>query len=231
MSIKDALKFEKSWVGDIWKGVKRDPKRLILGVDPISTKGWNAVLGRKDKSVVGDFGGPTKESYQNAQDKGINTGTASTLHGIAKAVAAAWGGYGAANGIINGAAALGSTGAVGSGTGAAAGAGAGGGAIGSGAGVAGGAVEAMPEVVITGSSGGGLGTGAAAGAGAGAGATASQGNGNNSWRDQMQQMPGQQQDSSDDYAAEQRRLMEQMIEQERLRRESFRRNQIARAMV
>lgn len=131
-----------------------------------------------------------------------------------------------------GAGALGGAGGAGGGsTGGAVGGGTAGGVGGgslSGGGIAAGAGEAIPEVVITGSSGGGLGTAAGAGAGAG-GATAANSNGNN-WRDQMQ-MPGQQQDASDDYATEQRRLMEQMMEQERLRRESFRRNQIARALA
>lgn len=229
MSIGDALKFEKSWIGDIWKGIKKDPKRLVLGVDPLSTKAWNAVLGRKDKPIVGDFGGPTKESYQNANAKGISTGTASTMHGIAKAIAGTYGAYGAAGGLGN-AAGIGSTGGATAGTtGSTVGAG-GTGAIGAGA--AGGAAEAIPEVVISGSTGSGLGTAGAVGAGAGAGgATASSSNGN-SWRDQMQQMPGQQQDNGQAaQAAEQRRQMEAMIEQERLRRESFRRNAIARSML
>jgi hypothetical protein len=224
MSLGDALKFEKSWVGDIWKGIKKDPKRLVLGVDPLSTKAWNAVLGRNDKPVVGDFGGPTKESYQNAQDKGIQTGTASTLHGIAKAVAGVYGGYGAAGGLGNAAGSLVSSssftpaaGGIGSGT------------TGAGYGVAGGAAEAIPEVVVTGTTGSGLGT-AATGAGVGAGgATAANSNSNGqSWRDQMQ-MPGQQ-DDSQAQADENRRQLEMMMEQERLRRESFRRSAIARAM-
>lgn len=141
MSIGDALHFEKSWLGDIWKGIKKDPKRLILGVDPLSTKGWNAILGRKDKPIVGDFGGPTKEAYQNAQDKGISTGTASTLHGAAKGVAAALGGYYAGGALGN----VGSTGldSVGSGAyanGALADAGYGGSSAGALAGTAGGEI-------------------------------------------------------------------------------------------
>lgn len=161
MSIGDALKFEKSWIGDIWKGIKKDPKRLVLGVDPLSTKGWNAILGRKDKSIVGDFGGPTKESYQNAQDKGIQTGTASTLHGAAKGVAAALGGYYAGGALGNIGSSTGSLDSVGSGAyanGALADAGYGGSSAGALAGTAGGeiapvTVTATPTGSSTASSG------------------------------------------------------------------------------
>jgi hypothetical protein len=108
----------------------------------------------------------------------------------------------------------------------------GGGSLGGGGAAAGatGAGEVIPEVVITGSTGSGLGTAAGVGAGAGAGATAANGNSSNSWRDQMQ-MPGQQDQGEDPAVEAQRRQMEAMIEQERLRREQFRRNQIAKAML
>jgi hypothetical protein len=224
MSLKDALGFEAFNLKDTWRGIRHDPKRLLLGVDPLSTKAWNTVLGRNDKPIVNQLGGPTKDRYKRAQDEGIKTGTASTLHGIASVIAGGYGAYGAAGGLGNAAGGVG----AGVGGGATGGTVAGGGATG--AGIAGGAAEAIPEVVITGSSGSGLGT-AAAGAGVGAGgATAANSNSGHSWRDQLQ-MPGQDQNSGDDYAAEQRRQMELMMEQERLRRESFRRNQIARALA
>lgn len=225
MSLKDALGFESFNIGNFFKNLKHDPKRIFLGVDPLSTKAWNTVLGRNDKPLVNQLGGPTSQTYKDANAKGISTGTASTLHGIASVIAGAEGGAGAFNGLGNAAGSLGGGGGTTGGTV--------GGATGTGGGaaVAGGASEAIPEVVISGSSGGGLGTAGAAGAGAG-GATASNSNGN-SWRDQLQQqgMPGQQQNAGDEYAAQQRRQMEQMIEQERLRRESFRRNAIARTML
>lgn len=156
MSIGDALGFEKSWLGDIWKGIKRDPKRLILGVDPLSTKAWNAVLGRHDKPVVGDFGGPTKEAYQNAQAKGIQTGTASTLHGAAKGVAAALGGYyaGGALGNVGSGSSLDSVGSGAYANGALADAGYGGSSAGALAGTAGGEIA---PVTVTATPAGGSG--------------------------------------------------------------------------
>jgi hypothetical protein len=223
MSLKDALGFEAFNIKDIWKGIKKDPKRIVLGVDPLSTKAWNTVLGRNDKPIVNQLGGPTKDRYERANEAGIHTGTASTLHGIASVIAGAYGGAGAANGLGNAAGSLGSSTTFTPATGG----GATGGATGAGYGAAGGAAEAIPEVVVTGTTGGG--TAAAIGAGAGAGgATAANSNGNN-WRDQMQ-MPGQQDDSQQAQADENRRQLEAMMEQERLRRESFRRSQIARAM-
>jgi hypothetical protein len=134
------------------------------------------------------------------------------------------GGY-FAGGALGGGAGSSGYGAAGSGATGTTGAG----ATGAGAGVAGGAAEVLPEVVVTGTTGNG--TAAAVGAGAGAGGeTAANSNGDsNNWRDQMQ-MPGQQDDSEQARAEDERRQLELMMEQERLRREAFRRNQIARAM-
>lgn len=137
--------------------------------------------------------------------------------------AIAAGGYFAGGAAGGGA---GSSGYAAGGSGATGGAGAG---AATGASVAGGAAEAIPEVVVTGSTGSGLGM-AATGAGVGAGgATAANSNSGQNWRDQLQ-MPGQQDNSEQAQADENRRQLELMIEQERLRREAFRRNQIARAM-
>lgn len=98
--LKDALGFEASHVSDLWAGIKKDPKRLVLGVDPLSTAGWNAVLGRQDEPLVNQVGGPTEQNYQNAENRGIDTGAGRTLHGIAGAVAGAYGGQ-AAGGALN----------------------------------------------------------------------------------------------------------------------------------
>lgn len=205
MSIGDALHFEKSWISDIWKGIKRDPKRLFLGVDPISTKGWNAVLGRNDKPVVGHLGGPTKESYQNAQDKGIKTGTASTLHGIAKAVAGAYGAYGASGGLGNAA------GSIGGGNGEFADVGSG--AYGN---------SALADAGFGGSS-------APALAGTG-GTTAGSGSSGFDWQKLVKQGMGGQGQGQDSDGSEDQRQLEQWMEEERMRREAFRRDAIARAM-
>lgn len=116
MSIGDALKFEAFNLKDMWKGIKKDPKRIFLGVDPASTWAWNKVLGRNDKPIVNQLGGPTNDRFQRAQDAGINTGTASTLHGVAKGVAGALGGYYAGGALGNIGSGSGGLDAVGSGS-------------------------------------------------------------------------------------------------------------------
>lgn len=93
--LANALRFEKSRLGDMWEGIKKDPKRLVLGVDPLSTGAWNAVLGRNDQPIVGDFGGPTQANYDNAEAKGIPTGSAQTLNGVAKFISSFYGGQAA----------------------------------------------------------------------------------------------------------------------------------------
>lgn len=90
--LSDALRFEVSHTKDLWKGIKSDPKRLVLGVDPLSTGAWNAVLGRDDQPLVNQVGGPLEENYQNAEAQGINTGPGRTAHGVAGTVAALYGG-------------------------------------------------------------------------------------------------------------------------------------------
>lgn len=223
MSLGDALHFEKFFSTGILKAIKKDPKRLFLGLDPFTTKVWNKVLGRNDKPIVNQLGGPTKQTFRDAQAQGIKTGTASTLHGAAKAVAGAYGAYAGGNALAGGSAAGGAgTGTIGGATG---------GTVGGGtadAVEAGGA--ALPVVTVTGSTGGGLGTAGAIGAGAG-GTAAASGNSGSNWRQYAQMGGGQNDQSAEQQAAdERRRQLEQWMEQERLRREAFQREQIAKAM-
>jgi hypothetical protein len=112
MAIEDALKFELFNLEHMFKALKDDPKRIFLGVDQPSTKLWNTILGRDDKAIVGPLGSASNDAFRAAEAKGINTGTARGLHDAAQVVAGLWGGYGAANGLINAAAAAGSTGAI-----------------------------------------------------------------------------------------------------------------------
>jgi hypothetical protein len=161
MSISDALKFEKFNFGKMFKDLKADPKRIFLGVDPLSTKGWNAILGRNDEPIVGHFGAPKQQNFDAAQKAGINTGTASTLHGAAQGIAAIYGAGGLSG--IGGAGTAAGAGGAGA-------AGVGGGSAAAGGGIAGAIGEAaIPEVVV--SAGGGSGVGAVAG-GAGAASAA-----------------------------------------------------------
>lgn len=91
--LKKALKFETFNVKGIVKDIAKNPQRLLVGaVDPLGTKIANKVLGTKWKPAVNQLGGATKERFQQAEAKGIDTGTAKTLHGIAGAIAGFYGG-------------------------------------------------------------------------------------------------------------------------------------------
>jgi hypothetical protein len=90
--LSNALKFELSRTKDIFKGIKDDPKRLLLGVDGPSTAAWNALLGRDDKPIVGTLGGPTEQNYANAEARGIDTGPGRAMNTVAQYVAALYGG-------------------------------------------------------------------------------------------------------------------------------------------
>lgn len=102
----DALKFENFALKDLWKGIKKDPKRLVLGVDPWSTKAWNKVLGRDDEPLVDQLGGPygghtfsafgNKDGgvYARAEKAGVPTNAAGSLHDTAHVISALYGAAG-----------------------------------------------------------------------------------------------------------------------------------------
>lgn len=104
----DSLDFEKFFAKDLWSNLKKDPKRLVLGVDPASTWAWNKVLGRDDKPLVDQMGGPYDGRvfsyghgnggvYDRAQAAGINTASAQKNHDAAHIIAASYalgGGFG-----------------------------------------------------------------------------------------------------------------------------------------
>lgn len=108
----DALDFEMFNLKDLWKGLRKDPKRLILGVDPWSTKAWNFVLNRDDEPLVDQMGGPYDGSVLSLGEKGKNgerggvygryeaqggdAGAAKTMHNIAHVIAALFGAQGLA---------------------------------------------------------------------------------------------------------------------------------------
>ena len=133
--LSNALKFEVSRTKDIFKGIKNDPKRLLLGVDGPSTALWNGVLGREDEPIVGALGAPTEQNYANAEARGIDTGPGRTMNTAAQMVAALYGGQalGAVGGAAGGGAGAGGAGASGTATGAGVGAGSGAGGAGAGA--------------------------------------------------------------------------------------------------
>src|SRR5688572_19265675 len=97
--LSDTFAFDKFWTKDLWKNIKSDPKRLILGVDPASTWAWNKVLGRDDKPLVDQMGGPYDgrvlsyghdggEVFDRAKAAGINTDAGRANHDAAHVVAA-----------------------------------------------------------------------------------------------------------------------------------------------
>lgn len=91
--IKKALKFEVFNVKSIFKKIAKNPQRLLVGaVDPIGTKIANSILGTKWKPAVNQLGGATKETFAEAQAKGMDVGLAKSLHAVAGAVAGIWGG-------------------------------------------------------------------------------------------------------------------------------------------
>jgi hypothetical protein len=113
--------FEMSQLSDWGKKFRKNPEQLFLGAgDPLSTKAWNGVLGTDYTPFVNQYGGPTNESYQSAEDKGVDTSNARGSHQVAQTVASYYGGQalgdlaGAAYGAVGPADSLGAV----SGTGA-----------------------------------------------------------------------------------------------------------------
>jgi hypothetical protein len=111
----DSLDFEKFFAKDLWSNLKKDPKRLILGVDPASTWAWNKVLGRDDDPLVDQMGGPYDGRvfsyghgnggvYDRAQAAGIDTTAAQGNHDAAHLIAGSFaaGGLGNAGGNVFG---------------------------------------------------------------------------------------------------------------------------------
>lgn len=91
--LKKALKFEAFNVKGIVKDIAKNPQRLLTGaVDPLGTKITNKMFGTKYDPVVNQLGGATEQRFRDAEAKGMDTGTARTLHKVAGAVAGFYGG-------------------------------------------------------------------------------------------------------------------------------------------
>lgn len=104
--------FEMSQLSDWGQKFKRNPEQLFLGAgDPLSAKMWNGILGTDYTPYVNQWGGPTKESYQSAEEKGVDTSNSQGSHAVAQAVASyfAGGAAGDAAGPMFGSAAEGTT--------------------------------------------------------------------------------------------------------------------------
>lgn len=96
----DVFGFEKFNLGQMLGKIKKDPERLFIGAaDPFSSGVWGKILGKDYEPIVDQFGGASKDTYQKAQEAGINTGPGATMHGIARTIASMYaGGYG--NGLL-----------------------------------------------------------------------------------------------------------------------------------
>lgn len=93
-SVNDIVDFEKFQLDEFWKRMQDDPSQLLTGVDPFSTKVWNEVTGSEKTPWVNQYGGPTQEMFNKANQKGIDTGASAATHGIAQAIASYYGGQG-----------------------------------------------------------------------------------------------------------------------------------------
>jgi hypothetical protein len=100
--------FDAFALKDIWKGIKKDPERLLMGaVDPLSTKMWNGITGKDYEPLVDQMGGPYgggwvsafgKDQdggvYKRAEEAGIDTSKGKSMHDGAHVLSAIFGGQG-----------------------------------------------------------------------------------------------------------------------------------------
>lgn len=102
--------FEMSQLADWEDKFKRDPTQLLIGAgDPFGAKLMGKVTGKEYDPYVNQYGGPTKESYQSAENKGIDTSNSRGSHAIAQLIASYYGtqGMGAGFGAAGEAAGIG----------------------------------------------------------------------------------------------------------------------------
>lgn len=98
--LKNVAKFEVSNLKTMLKGAKKNPLSLALGAaTPVGAKLWGGITGKKFTPLVNMYGGPTEQSFLDAEAKGIDTGLSRGSHKMAEAVASIWGGKGALSGL------------------------------------------------------------------------------------------------------------------------------------
>lgn len=103
--LKDVLSFEQFNLKDMWKKVRKDPERLLLGAaDPWSTKLWNKTGVGKDWEPITDqwggaYGGATttlgdtgEGVYGRAKEAGVPTEAGAGMHDIAHMISAMYAG-------------------------------------------------------------------------------------------------------------------------------------------
>lgn len=86
--LSDNIDFEKfqfdKWVDQI----KENPERMLLGAnDEVGAKLWGGILGKDYEPMVSKWGGPTKETFTEAGEAGIDTGPAQGMHDFAQSIA------------------------------------------------------------------------------------------------------------------------------------------------
>lgn len=98
----DVVDFESFNLGEMWNKIRKDPERIFIGAaDPFSSSVWGSVLGKDYEPIVDQYGGASSDTYDKAQEQGINTGPGATMHGIARTIASFYGGQGAMKGMGN----------------------------------------------------------------------------------------------------------------------------------
>jgi len=89
--IGESLDFEVFQLDKWWEMIKEDPERLLMGsADPLGAELWGGVTGKDYEPMVNVWGGPTEETFAEAGEAGIDTGTAEDIHAIAEGIAQAY---------------------------------------------------------------------------------------------------------------------------------------------
>jgi hypothetical protein len=98
----DVFKFKIFEGKNVLKTIGKNPTRLLTGVDPASTRAWNAVLGTHNKAIVDQWGGTSKDTIEKARKAGINIGPGMALEQVAHVVASWYAAAGLAKAIPQG---------------------------------------------------------------------------------------------------------------------------------
>jgi len=76
----DVASFGLHHLEQMWKGWEDDPERALLGINtPLESWAWGEALDKDYDATTNMYGGPNKETYRTAAEKGIDTGGASVI--------------------------------------------------------------------------------------------------------------------------------------------------------
>jgi hypothetical protein len=92
--LKKLAKFDFRQIKKIGKGIIKDPRHLLFGIDPIGTKIGSKVTGKPLTPLVNEYGGPTDGAFDEyaARYGEDSLGFARPAHAVANAVAQYYGG-------------------------------------------------------------------------------------------------------------------------------------------